>query len=76
MRPRIEGMLVPERTGGMTRMVLGISVLLLLVLGFAPEGLVRVARNGRPRMEVTPATTNLPPGTAGPIANQHGPTRR
>jgi NADH-quinone oxidoreductase subunit N len=64
MRPRVDGMPVPERTGGLTRMVLGISVVLLLLLGFAPEGLVRVARNARPRMEVTPATTNLPPSTA------------
>jgi NADH-quinone oxidoreductase subunit N len=64
MRPRVEGVPVPERAGGMTRMVLGITVVLLLVLGIAPEGLVRIARTGRPRMEVAPSVTNLPPGTA------------
>src|SRR4051812_28061837 len=61
MRPRIEGVPVPERSGGLTRMVLAVNVALMLILGFAPEYLVRLARNGRPRMEPTPAMTNLPP---------------
>ncbi|HXT17809.1 MAG TPA: NADH-quinone oxidoreductase subunit N [Gemmatimonadaceae bacterium] len=64
MRPRIDGIPAPERSGGLTRMVLGVSVALLLILGFAPEYLVRIARNGRPRYEVTPTTTSLPPSTA------------
>jgi NADH-quinone oxidoreductase subunit N len=61
MRPRIEGVPVPERTGGLTRMVLAVNVALMLILGFAPEYLVRLARNGRPQMEPTPTMTNLPP---------------
>jgi NADH-quinone oxidoreductase subunit N len=68
MRPRVEGIPVPERSGGMTRMVLGISVVALLILGFVPEGLVRIARTGRPRMEVTPTTTTLPPSAASVVA--------
>ena len=64
MRPRLDGVPAPERAGGMTRMVLGISVVLLLLLGFAPEGLVRIARTGRPRMEVAPSVINLPPRPA------------
>ena len=58
MRPRPEGYPVPERTGGLTQAVLALSVLLILLIGIAPDYLVRVARNGRPRMEVEPTMTS------------------
>ncbi len=61
MRPRNEAYPVPERTGGLTSMVLGVSVALILVLGFAPEWVVEAARRGRPRMDVEPVMTNIPP---------------
>jgi NADH-quinone oxidoreductase subunit N len=52
MRPRAEGALEPERPGGMTQMVLALSVILILVFGVAPDYLVRAARNGVPRMDI------------------------
>jgi hypothetical protein len=61
MRPRNEAYPAPERTGGLTSMVLGVSVALILVLGFAPEWIVEAARRGRPRMDVEPVITNIPP---------------
>lgn len=48
MRPRIEGMPAPERTGGLTRMVLAVSVVLLLVFGVVPDWVVRMTYSGRP----------------------------
>ena len=44
--------------------LLGLSVALLLVLGFAPEYLIRVARSGGPRIELTPAAVAPPGGMA------------
>jgi NADH-quinone oxidoreductase subunit N len=65
MRPRPEGAPVPERAGGLTRVVLGVSVALILIIGVVPETVVTIARNGRPRMEVDPTTTAIPAaGTA------------
>ncbi|HEY4217565.1 MAG TPA: NADH-quinone oxidoreductase subunit N [Gemmatimonadaceae bacterium] len=60
MRPRPEGALVPERTGGLTQMVLAVSVALILLLGVAPESVVRFARAGRPQMEPLPAALVSP----------------
>jgi NADH-quinone oxidoreductase subunit N len=65
MRPRTEGLLVPERTGGLTRMVLVVSVALILVLGVSPDWLVRLAYSGRPvPADVQPTT----PPTAGAMS--------
>lgn len=61
MRPRAEGAPAPEASGGLTRMVLALSVVLLIVLGFAPEYLIRVARNGAPRIETAPTMFAPPP---------------
>jgi NADH-quinone oxidoreductase subunit N len=59
MRPRDASLAAPEQSGGLTRMVLAVSVILILILGFAPEGLVRITRQGRPRMDVEPTVTSL-----------------
>jgi NADH-quinone oxidoreductase subunit N len=67
MRPRVAGMPVPERAGGMTRMVVAVTVILLLIVGFAPERVVRVTRGSAPRMEVTPAVAAPPQATAVPL---------
>jgi NADH-quinone oxidoreductase subunit N len=61
MRPRPEGAPEPERSGGLTQMVLAITVVLLLIIGVAPDFVVRAARNGVPRMDVEASTTQLPP---------------
>ena len=66
MRPRAEGALVPERSGGLTRVVLAVSVGLILLIGVVPEYFVRIARNGRPRMEVEPTMTAMPATSALP----------
>lgn len=60
MRPRNANYPAPERTGGLTSMVLGVSVALILILGIAPEWVIEAARRGRPRMDVEPVTTQLP----------------
>jgi NADH-quinone oxidoreductase subunit N len=72
MRPRGEGVAAPERAGGLTQVVLAVSVTLVLILGVFPEFAVRAARNGRPRMEVEPSTTALPVSvtTPDPASNQ------
>ena len=57
MRPRPEGLPAPEQSGGLTRVVLAVTVVLLLVLGVVPERAVEVARSGEPRFEPT-ATAN------------------
>jgi NADH-quinone oxidoreductase subunit N len=68
MRPRPDGAPVPERAGGLTQMVLGVSVALILIFGIVPEYAIRVTRAGRPRMEVEPSTTALPTVSALPTA--------
>ena len=45
-------------------MVLAVTVALILIIGFSPDYLVRVARNGRPRMEIEGSITQLPPRSA------------
>lgn len=73
MRPRPEGAPVPERAGGLTQIVLAVSVVLILIAGFLPDYLVRVTRNGRPRMEVEATMIQLPSRatTAPPDSSQH-----
>jgi NADH-quinone oxidoreductase subunit N len=65
MRVRTEGMPVPERTGGLTRMVLALSVALILVLGVSPDWLVRVAYSGRPLSVDVQQPAPTPPPSAG-----------
>jgi NADH-quinone oxidoreductase subunit N len=67
MRPRLEGLAVPERAGGMTRMVVAVTVILLLVLGVAPERVVRVARGSAPRMEIAPTVAPPPQASVVPV---------
>ena len=63
MRPRTAGAPVPPPAGGLTRFVLVATVVLLLVLGFAPDYLVRVSAAGQPGLvagmrPVAPATAS------------------
>jgi NADH-quinone oxidoreductase subunit N len=63
MRPRAEGAPVPPPAGGLTRFVLVATVVLLLVLGLAPDYLVRVSAAGQPGLvagmrSVAPATAS------------------
>jgi len=66
MRPRAENALPIERSGGLTKMILAVSVAVLLVLGVVPEAAVRVADRGQPTMEAEPSTTDLPVKVAMP----------
>jgi NADH-quinone oxidoreductase subunit N len=60
MRQRAENAPPVERAGGMTQMVLALSVILILVFGVAPDYLTRVARTGVPRMDIEATMTQLP----------------
>jgi NADH-quinone oxidoreductase subunit N len=64
MRPRPENAPRIERSGGLTQVVLAVTVALILIIGFSPDYLVRVARNGRPRMEIQGSITQLPTRSA------------
>jgi NADH-quinone oxidoreductase subunit N len=83
MRPRPENALVPERAGGLTRMVLGVSVALILIIGVVPEFAVRLTGGGRLRMEIMPgvggpqrgAALGLPPTGGVRIVNAAEPIR-
>jgi NADH-quinone oxidoreductase subunit N len=66
MRPRPENAPRIERSGGMTQVVLGVSVALILILGFVPDSVVRMARGGRPKMEIEGSITQLPTRSATP----------
>ena len=57
MRPRVDGIPVPEHAGGLTRMVLAVTVVLILILGVAPEAAVELTRTGQPRLEEAQSTT-------------------
>jgi NADH-quinone oxidoreductase subunit N len=56
MRPRLEGIGVPEPAGGLTGFVLASTVVLLLVLGIVPDYVVRITWAGRPQLSPTAAT--------------------
>jgi NADH-quinone oxidoreductase subunit N len=60
MRPRPDDAPVPERAGGMTQMILAVSVALILIIGVVPEGVVQRTRDARPRMAVEPETVQFP----------------
>ena len=51
MRPRLEGLTLPARAGGLTRFVLVATVLLLLILGVVPDYVVRLTWAGRPQLQ-------------------------
>ena len=77
MRPRADDAPVPERAGGLTRMVLAVSVALILIIGVVPEFAVRLTGAGRLRMEIMPglgapqrgAMIGIPPGDGVRIVN-------
>ena len=48
MRPRHEGAAVPARSGLLTRLTIGATAVLIIVLGLYPEPIVRLARRGAP----------------------------
>lgn len=54
MRPRVEGIAVPEPAGSLTRLVLVSTVVLLLVLGIVPDYVVRISWAGRPQLTPAP----------------------
>jgi len=75
MRPRPDGMPAPEAPGGITQMVLGLSVGLILFFGFFPEQAIGIARLARPRVEMIPQTSaTAPPG--GTVVAGSGSIRR
>ena len=66
MKPRLEGLTLPARAGGLTRIVLVATVVLLLVLGFVPDYVVRLTWAGQPQLATSTADrlyvpTALPP---------------
>jgi NADH-quinone oxidoreductase subunit N len=55
MRPRAEGAVLPPSMGGLTRAVLAVTVIAILVLGVAPDLVVRATRTlGRPALVIPP----------------------
>ena len=65
MRPRLEGIVTPAPSGGLTRLVLVATVVALLALGFFPDYLVRITWAGRPQLgSPRVANTITPPATS------------
>jgi NADH-quinone oxidoreductase subunit N len=60
MRPRPDDAPVPERAGGMTQVILAVSVALILIIGVVPETVVEKTRDARARMAVEPETVQFP----------------
>jgi NADH-quinone oxidoreductase subunit N len=61
MRARPDDAPVLAAGGGFTRAVLALTVALTLALGVVPDYVVRLTRAGRPRMEIEPTLTEMPP---------------
>jgi NADH-quinone oxidoreductase subunit N len=61
MRGRADDAPAIESSGGMTRVVLAISVAGILFFGLAPNYAIAIANFGKPVMEDTPSLTGLPP---------------
>jgi NADH-quinone oxidoreductase subunit N len=75
MRPRPDNAPAPEAPGGITRMVLALSVGLILLFGFFPEQAIGIARLATPRVEIVPQTSaTAPPGNS--LAAGSGSIRR
>src|SRR5437868_3095742 len=60
MRPRLEGLTLPAPSGGLTRLVLVATVVLLLVLGIVPDYVVRLTWAGRPQLSPATAVNGRP----------------
>ncbi|MGH7618919.1 MAG: NADH-quinone oxidoreductase subunit N [Gemmatimonadaceae bacterium] len=60
MRPRADDAPLPERAGGMTQVVLVVSVVLILIIGVVPDYAVQQTKKAQLRMAVEPETTQLP----------------
>ena len=74
MRPRPDNALAPEAPGGITRMVLALSVGLIVLFGFFPEQAIGIARLATPRVEMVPQmSATAPPGAT--LAAGSGSTR-
>ncbi len=75
MRARPSNAPVPEHAGGLTNMVLALSVAAVVILGVAPDtGAIRAAGSSIPIMEDPPTTTGIAPApvaTSVPIAPQY-----
>ena len=65
MRPRAEGMPTPEHAGGLTRMVLAITVILIVILGVVPDAAVEVTRGGQPRLQEAQSASPAMPAPPG-----------
>jgi NADH-quinone oxidoreductase subunit N len=61
MRPRGDGIPALEHAGGLMRMVLAVSVVLVLLLGIMPEAALELARSGRPQLDAALSTSTAPP---------------
>jgi NADH-quinone oxidoreductase subunit N len=66
MRPRLEGLTLPAPSGGLTRLVLVATVVLLLVLGIVPDYVVRLTWAGRPQLSPATAVNGRPYTMSGP----------
>ena len=76
MRPRIAGLAIPEPAGGLTRLVLVATVVLLLVLGIVPDYVVRITWAGRPQVGPAPGVLyGTPVSMRQPLPAMARPTR-
>jgi NADH-quinone oxidoreductase subunit N len=75
MRPRVEGIVLPSPSGGLTRLVLVATVLLLLVLGVVPDYVVRLTWAGRPQLGSPRGPYNASVFTHAAAARQAGTPR-
>jgi NADH-quinone oxidoreductase subunit N len=74
MRSRPDNAAPPEAPGGITRMILGLSVGLILLFGVFPEQAIAIARLAPPRVDLLPqASATSPPGAT--LAAGSGSTR-
>jgi NADH-quinone oxidoreductase subunit N len=72
MRPRLEGLVLPEPAGGLTRLVLISTVVLLLVLGIMPDYVVRLTGAGRPQLGPRAGAMYGTPISSGPSVRPVG----
>ncbi len=75
MRSRPDDARAPEHAGGLTRVVLAVSVAVILILGVFPDYAVRLARTGLPTTGLVPAmpaqassNAGQPPGSGVELA--------
>jgi NADH-quinone oxidoreductase subunit N len=72
MKPRPATAPAPAPTTGLTRLVIGVSAVLIVVLGLFPDPIARLAQQGATRAPTRAATAGEPPPapTRGPIAER------